>query len=232
MTERAGQTVEPVEAAKAVEAQKPGEAAKRGQTTGAIRAPEAEGTMGPVEAVAAQEPPELTGPDDSTLRIYVACLAAYNAGHLHGRWIDATQDADAIRGEIEAMLRVSPIPLAEEFAIHDYEGFKGAKISHYTGIAEVADLAAFIEEHGKLGAELFQYFDGDMDEAAAALEDHAGQFKSLGHFAAELTEDSSDVPVHLALYIDYDAMGRDMELSGDIFTIQTGFECVDVFWAR
>lgn len=22
-------------------------------------------------------------------RIYVACLAAYNNGHLHGRWIDA-----------------------------------------------------------------------------------------------------------------------------------------------
>ena len=25
-----------------------------------------------------------------TPRIYVACLAAYNNGRLHGRWIDAT----------------------------------------------------------------------------------------------------------------------------------------------
>jgi len=32
-----------------------------------------------------------------TPRIYVACLAAYNAGKLHGEWIDADQDAEAIR---------------------------------------------------------------------------------------------------------------------------------------
>ena len=25
-------------------------------------------------------------------RIYVACLAAYNNGHLHGAWIDAAQE--------------------------------------------------------------------------------------------------------------------------------------------
>jgi Antirestriction protein (ArdA) len=27
-------------------------------------------------------------------RIYVACLAAYNNGRLHGEWIDADQPAD------------------------------------------------------------------------------------------------------------------------------------------
>ena len=30
----------------------------------------------------------------TTPKIYVACLASYNAGILHGRWIDADQDAD------------------------------------------------------------------------------------------------------------------------------------------
>ena len=35
-------------------------------------------------------------------KIYVACLAAYNNGILHGRWIDANQDADTIRDEIAA----------------------------------------------------------------------------------------------------------------------------------
>lgn len=28
-------------------------------------------------------------------RIYVACLASYNNGVLHGKWIDATADARA-----------------------------------------------------------------------------------------------------------------------------------------
>ena len=39
-------------------------------------------------------------------RIYVACLAAYNNGRLHGRWIDATTP-DEIWGEVRAMLAAS-----------------------------------------------------------------------------------------------------------------------------
>lgn len=43
-------------------------------------------------------------------RIYVASLADYNAGNLHGVWIDADQDPDAIHEEIRAMLRASKYP--------------------------------------------------------------------------------------------------------------------------
>jgi antirestriction protein len=49
----------------------------------------------------------------TTPRIYVACLAAYNNGELHGEWIDADQSADAIRKEINKMLATSPEPNAE-----------------------------------------------------------------------------------------------------------------------
>jgi Antirestriction protein (ArdA) len=42
-------------------------------------------------------------------RIYVACLAAYNAGYLHGEWIDVT-DTDSINEQVQAMLKASPIP--------------------------------------------------------------------------------------------------------------------------
>ena len=47
--------------------------------------------------------------------IYVADLAAYNAGKLRGTWIDATQDADDIKAEIEEMLRGSPEAIAESW---------------------------------------------------------------------------------------------------------------------
>ena len=50
-------------------------------------------------------------------RIYVACLAAYNSGILHGRWIRATTP-DEIKAEVRAMLAESPVPQAEEWAIH------------------------------------------------------------------------------------------------------------------
>ena len=50
----------------------------------------------------------------SEIRIYVACLAAYNNGILHGRWIDANQDAWAIWDEVSEMLKTSPEADAEE----------------------------------------------------------------------------------------------------------------------
>lgn len=56
------------------------------------------------------------------------------------------------------MLRASPIPDAAEWAIHDYEGFDGVRIAEYAGIDDVVEIAAFISEHGKLGAELITYF--------------------------------------------------------------------------
>jgi len=81
-------------------------------------------------------------------RIYVACLAAYNSSCLHGRWIDATTP-DEIWEQVRAMLADSPEPDAEEWAIHDYEGFEGANLFEYASFETVCELADFIEEHGK-----------------------------------------------------------------------------------
>nr|WP_256930725.1 antirestriction protein ArdA [Pseudomonas sp. ABC1] len=57
------------------------------------------------------------------IRICVADLAAYNAGHLHGVWIDAMQELDDIQAQVDAMLAASPVGGMEEYAIHDFEGF-------------------------------------------------------------------------------------------------------------
>lgn len=104
-------------------------------------------------------------------RIYVACLAAYNNGYLHGAWIDADRDPWAIWADIRDMLARSPIPDAEEHAIHDYEGFGPMRIAEYAGIEEVAEIAAFIAEHGELGAALLDHYSGDIDEAREAITD-------------------------------------------------------------
>ena len=163
------------------------------------------------------------------IRIYAACLAAYNNGILHGRWIGAQQDEGVIRGEINAMLAASPIKDAEEFAIHDHEGFAGAPVSEYSGIAEIVELTAFIGEHGALGSRLIDYF-GDVETARTAIEDHyAGEYGSVVDFAEELTEQSTDIPENLRSYIDYERMARDLEIN-DVTVIETGFEQVHVFW--
>ena len=48
----------------------------------------------------------------------------------------------------------------------------------------------------------------------------------------ELTKGTSEIPEHLQFYIDYERMGRDMELGGDIYTIETGHDEVHIFWSH
>ncbi|HRN83870.1 MAG TPA: antirestriction protein ArdA [Hyphomicrobium sp.] len=175
----------------------------------------------------------MTSAADSHPRIYVACLAAYNNGHLHGAWIDADQDADEIRDEIAAMLARSPIKDAEEYAVHDYEGFEGVTIKEYASIESVARMGAFIAEHGALGAGLMEQFGDDMDQAETALQDcYHGQFASLADYMEELTTESVTIPEALRYYVDWQAMARDAEMSGDLFTIETAHGEVHVFSSR
>lgn len=175
----------------------------------------------------------MTNVSDSSPRIYVACLAAYNNGFLHGAWIDADQDADQIRDAIAAMLARSPVEDAEEYAIHDYEGFEGVSISEYAGIDTVARLATFIAEHGALGAGLLEQFSGDMDQAECTLEDcYHGQFASLADYMEELTTESVTIPEALRYYVDWEEMARDAEMGGDLFTIETAHGEVHVFSNR
>ncbi len=165
------------------------------------------------------------------IRIYVADLAAYNNGKLHGVWIDATLEPDEIQEQINQMLANSPEGFAEEYAIHDYEGFEGYSLSEYTGIQEVHEIACFIQEHSEIAGELLNHFCGDLDEAKQAIEDnYCGCYSSLADYAEELTSETTQIPENLAYYIDYEKMGRDMEMSGDIYTIETAFDEVHIFW--
>lgn len=165
-------------------------------------------------------------------RIYVACLAAYNNGCLHGRWIEATTP-DEIWEQVRTMLAASPIPEAEEHAIHDYEGFEGCNISEYASFETVCDLADFIAEHGELGAKLYRHFSDDLGEARAAFEDYAGGYGSAAEFAEQLHEDTgTEIPESLRYYVDWEALARDMALNGEIIVFQTGFDEVHIFWSR
>lgn len=165
-------------------------------------------------------------------RIYVACLAAYNAGHLHGAWIDV-EGGDAIKDAITAMLSASPIAGAEEFAIHDYDGFGGVNIGEYEPIGRIVEIACFLRERGQLGALVLDHVGGNIDEATAALDDgHQGAYESLADYFEEFTEETVEIPAPLRLYIDYEAMARDAELSGEVFTLRTAHDEIHVFLAR
>ncbi len=168
-------------------------------------------------------------PDPDTPRIYVACLAAYNNGHLHGSWI-GVEDEDSIHEAVRAILKSSPIPDAEEYAIHDYENFDGVTINEYDSFARVVEIAEFLENCSGFGGKLLENYGGDIEDAESALERYNGEYESLADFAEELTESTTQIPENLKYYIDYKSMARDMEMNGDVFTIETGYKEIHVFW--
>lgn len=165
-------------------------------------------------------------------RIYIADLAAYNNGILHGIWLEASQNLNELWSATQAMLKSSPISNAEEYAIHDYEGFEGYEIGEYIGLESAHAVACFIEEHGHLGSALLNYWCGDLQQAGCALEeDYYGMYESLADFAQELTEMSIEIPKTLEYYIDYAAMGRDLEIN-DMYTFDLAYDEIHVFWRR
>jgi antirestriction protein len=158
-----------------------------------------------------------------TPRIYVADLAAYNAGKLHGEWIDATQDPDDINEAIQAMLAKSPEPDAEEWAIHDFENFGGLQLSESEDMEKVSQVAKLIQEHGPLFAEVVSHFGGVqyMDDAVQAIEEnYQGEYDDLADWAEQFAKDTGASMETYENYIDWERVGNDAEMGGDIFTVE------------
>ena len=157
-------------------------------------------------------------------RIYVADLKAYVAGTIHGRWIDAHQDAEDLHAEIQALLAESPEAGSEEFALHDYEGFGSASLDEYESLEDVAALAALVVEHGEdLASAVWNHTRGDIDECKRIIEeDYLGCFDDLEDWAIELFENTGELdalPARLRSYFDFAAFARDCNLSGDIYSV-------------
>lgn len=87
-------------------------------------------------------------------------------------------------------------------------------------------------EHGEVGAELLTYYGGDLAEAREAITEHyLGSYESLADYVQELTEETLEIPQPLRNYVDWQSMAHDAEMSGEVFTIETGYQQVHVFAA-
>lgn len=165
-------------------------------------------------------------------KIYVACLAAYNNGQLHGEWIFADQDADDIHAQIKTMLSKSPEPFADEWAVHDFEGFGGIDLGEWPDIERVSALAKLISEHGDAFIVWYQHHDGHCIDASELEEKFSeswqGAFESETAFACQLLEGTgqlAELPGWAQNYFDYDSYARDLRLSGEysFIRLQTHF---------
>lgn len=153
-------------------------------------------------------------------RIYVACLASYNAGHLFGEWIDCDGlDSEDLGTKVKAILDKSPIQGAEEYAIHDHEGFHGL-IGENSNMDEVAEIVELMSEHDDGQIEAAASFSSDLEDIRDAVTDrYAGSWSSKEDWAEQYLNDTGqldNLAENLKYYFNYEAFARDCELSGDM----------------
>jgi antirestriction protein len=150
------------------------------------------------------------------IRIYVASLADYNGGILHGAWINANQDPESIKAEVAAMLAESHEPGAEEWAIHDYEGFEGLRLGEWESFEKIAELAEALGQHGEAFALYAANVGTEYAEVDGFLDSYQGQYCSMAEFAEEWHTETGDIDPsnYLVQYIDWERVGRDMECDG------------------
>jgi antirestriction protein len=163
-------------------------------------------------------------------RIYVASLSDYNAGRLHGVWIEAAQDPEDLWAAIGRMLAASPEAGAEEWAIHDYEGFGGLRLGEYESIAQVSHIALGITEHGGAFAAWAEHLERSSWDDLDRFEDcYGGRWESVADYAEDLLEAlgllqiiEQAVPEEFQPYvtIDAEAFGRDLALGGELYVVE------------
>ena len=168
-------------------------------------------------------------------RIYIASLSDYNAGRLIGEWvdIDATTTEEDLYEAVAAVLAAGA-PGAEEFAIHDFDGFPAGLIGEYEPLERVAAYGAFLAEDD--GGERFAFLDvysGPTDALEDAFsEAYLGAYDSVLEYAESYVSDTGlldSVPEDVQRYFDYTAFARDLELGGDIYAVRLPDYRVAVF---
>lgn len=162
-------------------------------------------------------------------RIYAASLLDYNCGILHGAWFDVDGlDADSLGAEIQNMLDKSPAMAdgngpAEEFAIHDYEGFGGFELGEYTSLEFVCRLGELIEDHGAPFAVFAEHIwtssvdtAGDLDDAESEFIDAWIGNMSAEDYAYDYVTECLDISGTALDYFDFERFARDLVIGGDV----------------
>lgn len=156
------------------------------------------------------------------MRVYIANLGRYNEGELMGAWFTPPVDYD------EMAERIGLDGCYEEYAIHDYE--LPFEIEEYETIERVNDLCEMVSElDSDIQAELkeLQSYFRNIEELCDHADDIIPHFdcEDMEDVARQFIEESGalrEVPEYLQNYIDYEAYGRDLELSGRFVVTNSG----------
>ncbi len=154
-------------------------------------------------------------------RVYIACLASYNNGILHGEWIDVPDTVEELQAEINKVLASSTIPSSEEWAVHDHEGFAGLITSEYPSLAHIVNAANMVNELGE-DATMAACQCLGVDDALEAFGEgnlNVSEYGDKMDYADQLLEDCgylAQIPDHLRFYFDTEAWFSDVEMEGSV----------------
>jgi len=162
------------------------------------------------------------------MKIYIACLAAYNSGYLHGKWIYVSGDSEEMEKEAQKVIKTSPVPDAEEWAIHDYDEFPN--MGEYVSLEKIAIIADIIESSDLDAAvvkAVIDEFSSDMDAAQRALEDNRGVWDSFQDYADDFADEM--MACHncgngewIKQYFDYEKYARTLEYDYTVIHVPKG----------
>lgn len=165
-------------------------------------------------------------------KVWIASLSDYNAGHLHGAWVNADQESDDIWTGINEVLRSSPTPGAEEWAVFDHEGFGPMRLSEHESVDRLSRLGLGVAEHGEAFAAFAGFLGSDEDELLSSFEEtYLGQWESSEAYAQDYLDScgidqllDEHVPDSLRPYVqvDVEMLARDMEFEGALLQMPDG----------
>ncbi len=167
------------------------------------------------------------------LKVYITDLAAYNSGYLIGEWIALPMEEDELRESIQKILKqgqeICKDGLHEEYFITDFEFMevKLFEVEEYSNPYELNRQLLLIQEQ----VESYQYKSvkvlldnglvSSLEEAIEKIDELIiYENSSMTEIAMEYIEEYTDLNGYhplITAHIDYEGIGRDLELEGSYF---------------
>lgn len=158
------------------------------------------------------------------MRVYIANLGKYNEGELVGAWFTPPIDLEEMKEKIGLTGEY------EEYAIHDYE--MPFDVGEFMPIWEINMNCEAIRElegspiYDEL-REIQNTWFGSIDELLDAKDDiicysDCDSMEDVARYYIEESGQLGEVPDNLQNYIDYQSLGRDMEIEGSFLVTSNG----------
>ncbi len=157
------------------------------------------------------------------MRVYIANLGKYNEGYLVGDWFSFPLDYEDVKE------RVGLNAEYEEFRIDDTDNFP-CEVSEYSSINELNAMYEMIEE---LPEEIVDSLDafisyyGNLESVVEHKDEisfypDCDSMEDVARYFVDELNTLGDIPPSLQYYIDYEAYGRDLEISGSFIETSYG----------